>query len=136
MVVSKYGCIGAVVALMLAATPAQAHHSFAAFIRTEAAKRSVEGTVKEFALINPHGWLKLVVPEGGGSANWAFEMASATQLQHLGWNADSVHVGDKVTVTYFPLRFGSYGGEVVAVNLHNGQVLSGLNEGDRGYPKQ
>ena len=126
----------ALAAMLLAAGPATAHHSFSAFNRSEAAKRSVQGTVKEFELINPHGWLKLLAPEpGGGTALWSFETSSATQLQKQGWAPDSVHVGDKLTVTYYPLRFGSYGGQLYAVTFAKGKRLVGTAEPDRGYPK-
>jgi hypothetical protein len=126
-----------VLSLLAVAAPALAHHSFSAFNRSEAAKRSVEGTVRDYQLINPHGWLKLVVPEGGGrSSNWSFEMASATQLQKQGWTPGLIRPGDKVTVTYFPLRFGSYGGQAVSVRLRDGRVLNGIAEADRGYPGQ
>lgn len=126
-------------ALMLAGTavPAFAHHSFSAFNRSESAKRSVEGTVRDYQLINPHGWLKLVVGTADGRTDsWSFEMASVTQLQKQGWTPDLIHPGDKVTVTYFPLRFGSFGGQVVAVKLRDGRVLNGIAEADRGYPGQ
>ena len=78
----------------------------------------------------------LVVAEGPGkTANWSFEMSSATQIQKLGWTPEIIKPGDKVTVTYFPLRFGSYGGQVVSVKLADGRVLKGVAEPDRGYPK-
>lgn len=114
---------------------AVAHHSFSAFDRSEAAKKTLKGTVKEFALINPHGWLKLVVPDTGGkTALWSFETSSATQLQDLGWKQDSVKIGQKVEVTYYPLRFGSYGGQLASVRLPDGKILQGTAAPDRGYP--
>lgn len=116
-------------------TSASAHHSFSAYNRSEAAKRTVQGTVREFSLINPHGWLKLVVAEPGGRTGlWSFEMSSATQLQEQGWKRDSVKVGQKVQVTYYPLRFGSYGGQLVSVRLPGGKTLTGTAVPDRGYP--
>lgn len=115
---------------------ALAHHSFSTFNRSEAAKKTVQGTVKEFSLINPHGWLKLVVAEPGGRTSlWSFELSSATQLQKQGWTPASVQLGQKVAITYYPLRFGSYGGQLYAVQFANGQRLVGTSEPDRGYPK-
>ncbi|HZU63770.1 MAG TPA: DUF6152 family protein [Novosphingobium sp.] len=128
--------VAAILAAALPAAPALAHHSYSAFDRSEAAKRHIAGTVRDFALINPHGWLKLVVAEPDGrTASWTFELSSATQLQPLGWSPASIRVGDKVDVTFFPLRFGSYGGQLVAVRLPAGKVLQGTAEPDRGYPK-
>jgi len=126
----------AALAAIAALSPAGAHHSYSAFDRSEAAKRHITGTVREFALINPHGYLKLVVAEPGGKTSaWTFELSSATQLQPLGWSATSVKPGDKVEITYFPLRFGSYGGQLFSVRLPNGKQLQGAAEPDRGYPK-
>lgn len=121
---------------MMVLSPASAHHSYSAFDRSESAKRHIAGTVRDFALINPHGYLKLVVAEPGGRTGaWTFELSSATQLQPLGWSAASVRPGDKVEITYFPLRFGSYGGQLFSVRLPGGKQLQGAAEPDRGYPK-
>lgn len=123
-------------AITVAATPVAAHHSYSAFDRAETAKRHIVGTVRDFALINPHGFLKLVVAEQGGKTGaWTFELSSATQLIPLGWANTSVKVGDKVDITYFPLRFGAYGGQLVNIRLPGGKVLQGTAEPDRGYPK-
>lgn len=122
--------------LLTAGSVASAHHSFSAFNRSEAAKRTITGTVQEFALVNPHGWVKLTVPEAGNkAASWSFEMASVAQLQKHGWTRNTLSHGDRLTVTYFPLRFGSYGGQLISVSLADGKVLHGLAEADRGYPK-
>lgn len=130
------GVIAVAASLALLAPSAQAHHSFSAYNRAEAAKRTIRGTVTEFALINPHGRLKLSVPGPGGKpAVWSFEMSSATQLATQGWRPDAVRVGARVDVTYFPLRFGSYGGLLLSVRLPDGRVLQGTAEPDRGYPK-
>lgn len=126
----------ALVSAVLLAPSVQAHHSFSAYNRAEAAKRTIRGTVTEFALINPHGRLKLSVPGPGGKpAVWSFELSSATQLATQGWRPDSVRVGARVDVTYFPLRFGSYGGLLLSVRLPDGRTLQGTAEPDRGYPK-
>jgi hypothetical protein len=114
-----------------------AHHSFSAFNRSESAKRSINGTVRDFQLINPHGWLKIVASEANGrTGSWSFEMTSSAQLQKRGWAPNLVHPGDKVTVTYYPLRFGSYGGQVISVKLPDGRTMNGVAESERGYPGQ
>ncbi len=120
----------------LAWLPASAHHSFSAFNRAESAKQSIRGVVSEFSLINPHGWLKIDVADPGArKGTWSFELSSATQLQRIGWKADALKVGDSVEVVFFPLRFGSFGGLLLSVKAPDGQLLSGIAEPDRGYPK-
>jgi hypothetical protein len=104
------------------AAAAGAHHSFAMFDRSKT--QTVAGTVKEFELINPHGWLRIMVSDTNGvQSEWPLEMGGAGQLERFGWTQNAVHPGDKVTVQLHPLRDGSYGGQLVAVTLPNGTVL-------------
>jgi hypothetical protein len=104
------------------ATTAGAHHSFAMFDRSQT--ESIAGTVKEFELINPHSWLRVMVPNANGvPSEWSLELGGAGQLGRFGWTPDAVHPGDKVTVQLHPLRDGSYGGQLISVTLPNGKVL-------------
>lgn len=107
--------------LCLAST-AGAHHSFAMFDRSQT--ETIAGTVKEFELINPHGWLRVMVPDAKGvQSEWSVELGGAGQLERFGWSQNAVHPGDKVTVQLHPLRDGSYGGQLVSVTLPDGKVL-------------
>jgi hypothetical protein len=109
-------------AFLCFATSAGAHHSFAMFDRSQT--ESIAGTVKEFDLINPHSWLRLMVPNAKGvQSEWSLELGGAGQLERLGWTPDAVHPGDKVTVQLHPLRDGSYGGQLISLTLPNGKVL-------------
>ncbi len=104
------------------ATTALAHHSFAMFDRSQTER--IAGTVKEFELINPHGWLRIMVADASGAENeWSVELGGAGQLERFGWTPDTVHPGDKVIVQIHPLRDGSYGGQLISVTLPSGQVL-------------
>jgi Family of unknown function (DUF6152) len=104
------------------ATTAGAHHSFAMFDRSRT--ETIAGTVKEFELINPHGWLRvMVMGTNGVQSEWPLEMGGAGQLERFGWSENAVHPGDKVTVQLHPLRDGSYGGQLISVTLPNGKVL-------------
>jgi hypothetical protein len=104
------------------ATAAGAHHSFAMFDRSKT--ETIAGNVKEFELINPHGWLRVMVADANGvQSEWSLELGGAGQLGRVGWTQNAVHPGDKVTVKLHPLRDGSYGGQLVSVTLPNGTVL-------------
>ena len=104
------------------ATTAGAHHSFAMFDRSRT--QTISGTVKEFELINPHGWLRLQVADANGvQSEWPLEMGGAGQLERFGWTPNAVHPGDKVKAQLHPLRDGSYGGQLISVTLPNGKVL-------------
>jgi hypothetical protein len=108
--------------LLCLATTAGAHHSFAMFDRSKT--ETIAGNVKEIELINPHGWLRVMVADAGGvQSEWSLELGGAGQLGRVGWTQNAVHPGDKVTVKLHPLRDGSYGGQLISVTLPNGTVL-------------
>ena len=112
----------AALALPILCGPAQAHHSFAMFDRSKT--DTVAGTVKEFDLINPHGWLQVLVPDAQGKPReWAFETGGPGQMARAGFQAATLNPGDHVTVSLHPLKDGSYGGQLVSVTLANGQTL-------------
>jgi hypothetical protein len=109
------------ITMSLLAMPAVAHHSFAMFDREKTVQ--MQGTVKELELINPHGWLQLVVADPKGQESvWPLEMGGAGQLARQGWT-ESVKPGAKVTVSIHPLRDGSHGGQLVSLRLPDGRGL-------------
>ena len=113
------------------AAPALAHHSFAMFDSDKTL--TMTGTVKEFEWTNPHSWLRIMVEDQSGKTmQWALEMGSPAQQARVGWKADSVKVGDKVTVTIHPLKDGSRGGQFMSAVLPGGQKLG--NGGQRNNP--
>jgi Family of unknown function (DUF6152) len=117
---SRIGCL--TLSLSSFATTAGAHHSFAMFDRNQT--QTIAGTVRECELINPHGWLRVMVSDASGAQNeWSLELGGAGQLDRSGWNQNTIHPGDRVVVKLHPLRDGSYGGQLVSVTLPNGQVL-------------
>jgi hypothetical protein len=110
-------------ALLLAA-PASAHHSFAMFDREKSV--TMTGIVKEFEWTNPHVWIHVMVADASGKpVEWSFEMQAIATNAALGWRADSVKPGDKVSVDFHPLKDGSRGGQLVAATLADGKRLGG-----------
>ncbi len=115
---------GLCLALMLLAygAPAGAHHSFAMFDMGRTT--TIAGTVKAFQVTNPHGWLRVLVSDPGGSqSEWSIELGGPGQLDRIGLTQSVVHAGDKITVQIHPFRDGSYGGQFISVTLPGGQVL-------------
>ena len=94
-------------AFSLAARVAPAHHSFAVFFDTDSQLRKVTGVVKEFRFTNPHGVVTLAVVEGGRQVIWRAETNSPSILRRRGWSADSLQVGEKITIEGWPARDGS-----------------------------
>jgi hypothetical protein len=111
-------------ALVGAGSPAFAHHSFAMYEPTKTL--TFKGTVKSFQWTNPHVvvWL-LVQPEDGGAVQeWSLETTSPGVLTRAGWTRQSLKAGDRVSVTFSPLRDGSRGGGLNSVTLlDTGQTL-------------
>jgi hypothetical protein len=122
--------IGAVIALSLAAgatAPALAHHSFAMF--DFQASKTVTGTVEQFDWTNPHTFIWLQVPTGaatGATDRYGFEGMSPNFLGRRGWSKSTLKPGDKVTVTYHPLKDGSKGGTYQKVMLSDGKELMNI----------
>ena len=123
------------IAAVLSAAPALAHHAYAMFDQSKLTYMS--GTVKQFELVNPHGWLHVVIANDRGDAStWSFEGGSVNQLVSLGWK-DSVRPGDKVDVGFYRMKDGSRGGQLMNVKLENGQKLCsnrGCGDGTGGPP--
>jgi len=121
----KRSSMGVILAAVVgAASPAAAHHSFAMYEPTKTL--TFKGTVKSFQWTNPHVvlWI-LAQPEAGGAAQeWSLETTSPGVLTRNGWTRQSLKAGDRVSVTFSPLRDGSRGGGLNSVTLlDTGQTL-------------
>jgi len=80
-----------------------AHHSAAAFDTQKEVRAT--GTVTEFSFRNPHVYLILQVKQADGStARLEVEAGAASVLNPLGFNRNSIAVGDTVTVVGNPAR--------------------------------
>lgn len=111
-------------AALCIAAPAFAHHSFAMFDREK--NITMSGVVTEFEWTNPHVWIHMKAPDQSGKdVVWSFEMQAIAQDSSLGWRADSVKPGDKVTIDFHPLKDGSRGGQLTAATLADGKRLGG-----------
>src|SRR5687768_2883471 len=94
--------IAGAVTLALAA-PALAHHSAAAFNTKETV--TVTGTVTQYRFANPHVYLTLQIKKDDGTLQtMEVEAGAASVLNGLGFNKDSVKVGEVVTITGNPGR--------------------------------
>jgi hypothetical protein len=90
-------------AVLVAAVPAAAHHSAAAFDGQK--KISVTGKVVEYRYMNPHIYLTLeVMKEDGTKQRMEVEAGAASVLNALGFTKDKLKAGDIVTVSGSPSR--------------------------------
>ncbi len=112
--------IGALV--MLTATPALAHHSFAMFDQSK--RVTLEGTVKDFRWTNPHVFIQLLVKnDAGGEDEWSIEMTSPEHLVRVGWKPGTLKAGDKVTLVIHPMREGQKGGQYLSGTGPGGPLI-------------
>jgi hypothetical protein len=125
MTVSKPAAVLGGLAALAMATSALAHHSFSMFDMTK--PLVMEGTVKELAWTNPH--ISLLIHRNGiatDAETWNFEATSPGNLTRLGWSKRSFNPGDKVRISYFPLRNGQHGGAFVqGTVLSSGKTFKG-----------
>jgi hypothetical protein len=105
--------------------PARAHHSFAMFDFSKS--MTLQGVVKEFRWTNPHVVLIVTAPPSASEPqqDWTMELTSPGNLTRLGWSRHSFAPGDRVEVTFNPLRDGNHGGAFDQGKvLDTGQVWS------------
>jgi hypothetical protein len=110
--------------VLAAASPALAHHSFAAY---ESEKTlTLTATVETVDWSNPHTVLHVVAQPDGGRppAEWTIETSSPGILERFGWTSASLKRGDRITVVFNPMRDGSHQGRLHTVTLvDTGKVL-------------
>ena len=117
---------GVVLALSSGATAVYAHHSYAMF--DEASKMTVEGVVKEFQWTNPHGWIHVVVEdEQGEPVVWSIGTPAPAGMARQGWRPKTIVPGDKIEITFHPLRNGTPGGSYMSATLPDGSVMGDPN---------
>jgi len=106
------------------ATPAIAHHSFAMFDQKKISEKA-SATVSEFRFTNPHSFVVVNVRESGKTVRYVFECSSVNMMSKAGWKHNTLKAGDRVDVTFSPLRNGKPGGMLKEIKLADGRVLSG-----------
>jgi hypothetical protein len=117
------------VALMLCA-PALAHHGGSEY--DTAHPTTLKGSVTEFNWINPHCQIFLDVKDDKGQVmNWAIETLAPAVLKRAGWNRETLHAGDQVTLTFVPSKKGTPVGMLRKAVLPDGKELSGGTLGEQ-----
>lgn len=111
------------VGVILAATPAFAHHSFAAEYDINK-KVTMTGVISKIEWTNPHTYYYLDVTGSDGKVvTWALEGFPPSSLTRIGWKRDTIKVGDKVTVVAFLSHDGSHRANGREYTLPNGRKL-------------
>ena len=90
----KLFSLAAICAVFLA-IPAWGHHSHGNYDITK--WQTLQGTVKEFRLINPHSWVYLQVKDDAGMTKmWALETTNPIGLTRKGVTKESLKPGETI----------------------------------------
>ena len=93
--------------LALSAAGASSHHAFSP-VYDEKRLITVIGVVTQFKFVNPHAMMFMDVTDDTGKVvKWVVEFAGRLNLSGVGWTADSVKAGERVTVNGNPTHTGS-----------------------------
>ena len=114
---------GVLVASLMTASAAMAHHSFAMFDRS--IERVATGTVARWQFNAPHSWLYLNVKGADGKETlWSFEGSAPPSLLTRGINGTTFEPGATVTVSFCPMKDGRPGGGLGWARLANGNFVN------------
>jgi len=118
------GSTAGIVGVMLAASNATAHHSFAPhFDRSRSV--NISGTVKEYEARNPHSYLHVnAVDENGRTREYVCESHGVTQLSRIGITPQLLKAGTKVRVTGPLSRHSPYMCFFETIELADGRILN------------
>ena len=96
-----------VLGLCMSAVAAYGHHSFAGTY-VEDKSVTLEGTVAEFNIRNPHSFISIEVKDKDGNVTrWGGEWAGVTQLSEGGVNRFTLKIGDHIIIDGAPARDAS-----------------------------
>ena len=92
--------------VLTCARGATAHHSIAG-VYDRNAPVTLEATVAEFHLVNPHAYLIVTVERGDRAGTWKLELDNRYELVDAGVKADTIRPGDRIVATGSRARDGS-----------------------------
>ena len=113
----------AMVALASTGAGLGAHHSFAAEFDFQKPV-TLKGTVVQWEMINPHGWITMDVPgDDGKTVQWMVETSNPNGLMRLGWTKRSLKAGDGITIEGYRAKDGSNTANAARVTLADGRKV-------------
>ena len=117
------------IALLISMTiPVTAHHSAAGQDFTK--RVEMQGVVKSWTIMNPHGKLVVQVTDAKGTRTIELETHSRNNVYRAGYRDGMIKAGDKIKVYVAPNRDGTDGGYLVAFETAAGEKI-GLDASQR-----
>ena len=100
-------CFFTIPLVVVCVSTATSHHSFSA-VYDDKRMLTVSGVVTQFKFVNPHAMMYMDVTDASGKVSkWTIEFAGRLNLSNVGWTAESIKAGERVTVTGNPTHTGS-----------------------------
>ena len=118
----RWAC--AMLAVLLGAHVASAHHSFGAEYDVNK-PITLTGVITKIEWTNPHSHIYVDVKDDGGKiVSWQLEGYPPGVLQRNGWKRDvTIKVGDEITVSGWRARDGGAWGHLRDITLKDGQKM-------------
>jgi DNA/RNA endonuclease YhcR with UshA esterase domain len=108
--------------ILLAASPAFAHHSTAQYDMQNPV--TVKGLVERLEWTSPHAYLYVNVKNDKGNVEeWVIEIDSPSFLKQNGWTSATVKPGDVIICTGGRAKSGARAMRCTTVELANGEKL-------------
>lgn len=102
----KFTVAGLAAAIVTAAIPMMAHHSFSA--EYESKQITVKGKFTKMDWVNPHSWVHIdVTGPDGKVTSWAGETPPPNGLYRNGWRKDTLKVGETIEIVGNPAKDGT-----------------------------
>jgi uncharacterized protein DUF6152 len=91
--------------LSMASRTLLAHHSDSVYDQDHLTV--ITGTVSQFEFVNPHQLIHIDVKDDQGKVvQWVALGGAPNQMRRIGWNSESVKIGEQLTITGFQFRDG------------------------------
>ena len=115
-------CLVVSILVLFNQSPAYSHHSDAALDLNKVV--NVTGSVTDYSLRNPHAYITVaVIGNGGETVEWDIQMASAITMRRLGWEKNSLIIGETVNVDLYPALDGRSYGLLNGISKENREPL-------------
>jgi len=110
------------VAGLIAVSSVGAHHSDAGLDLDNPV--TIAGVVTDFSWRNPHVYFTVEATDQNGQLiEWTVQMASVATVSRMGWNAESLAIGDRVSVGAYRSRAGRPYAKFRSIERVEGPVL-------------